>query len=145
MNYKPLGVTGKRFRMLHFFGTRIWASGEGGSCLCSVGGLADDYRILVNGTRKPNTLLNSSGTLLLPRDRRIDLIVTTHVDDGNSSPLNALPERFAVWQVMEPLTPERGWAIKNSGGWSRRMGHTFVEKSIKLRQNGYQTMTLAFR
>lgn len=68
---------------------------------------SDDYRILINGTGEPNTLLSHLGAQLPPWDRRLDLVVATHSDDGNLSSLNAVLERYDAGQVLEPPAPAR--------------------------------------
>jgi competence protein ComEC len=68
----------------------------------------DDYRILINGTDAPNTLLAFLGNQLPPWDRRIDLVVVTHADLGNLASLNAVLERYDVGTVLEPPAPARG-------------------------------------
>ncbi|MCC7161356.1 MAG: ComEC/Rec2 family competence protein [Anaerolineae bacterium] len=67
----------------------------------------DDYRILINGTGEPNTLLSFLGNQLPPWDRRLDLVVATHLDNDNLSSLNAVLERYDVGQVLEPSAPAR--------------------------------------
>lgn len=67
----------------------------------------DDYRILINGTGEPSTLLSYLGTQLPPWDRRIDLVIATHLDNENLSSLNAVLERYDVGQVLEPPAPAR--------------------------------------
>ncbi len=67
---------------------------------------AEERRILINGTDEPATLLSFLGTQLPPWDRRIDLVVATHLDDENTSSLNAVLERYAVGQVLEPAAPK---------------------------------------
>lgn len=67
----------------------------------------DGFRILVNGTGEPNTLLSYLGGQLPPWDRRIDLVVATHSDNDNLSSLNAVLERYTVGQVVEPPAPAR--------------------------------------
>lgn len=67
----------------------------------------EDERILINGTGEPGTLLSFLGEQLPPWDRRIDLVVATHLDDGNLSSLNAVLERYAVGTIVEPPAPAR--------------------------------------
>jgi len=67
----------------------------------------DVYRILINGTGEPNTLLSFLGNQLPPWDTCIDLVVATPLDDDNLSSLNAVLERFDVGQVSEPSEPTR--------------------------------------
>jgi beta-lactamase superfamily II metal-dependent hydrolase len=80
------------------------ASGEGDATFIRTG---EDYRILINGTGEPNTLLSFLGEQLPPWDRRLDLVVATHLDNDNLSSLNAVLERYNVGQVVEPPAPAR--------------------------------------
>lgn len=66
----------------------------------------DDRRILVNGTSDPTTLLAALGSQLPPWDRRLDLLVATHLDAANLSSLNAVLDRYAVGQVLAPALAE---------------------------------------
>lgn len=68
---------------------------------------ASDERILVNGSAEPTALLSFLGGQLPPWDRRLDLVIATHLDDENLASLNAVLERFAVGQVVEPPLPTR--------------------------------------
>ncbi len=68
---------------------------------------ANDQRLLINGTNEPGTLLSFLGTQLPPWDRRIDAVITTHLDDDNLAALNAVLERYVVAQVVEPSQPSR--------------------------------------
>ncbi|MCI0475947.1 MAG: ComEC/Rec2 family competence protein, partial [Anaerolineales bacterium] len=63
---------------------------------------ANDRRILINGTSEPGTLLSFLGTQLPPWDRRLDVVIATHLDDENLASLNAVLERYNVAQVVEP-------------------------------------------
>lgn len=66
-----------------------------------------DERILINGTGDPSAVLSFLGTQLPPWDRRIDLVIATHLDDDNLSSLNAVLERFNVGHILEPNAPAR--------------------------------------
>jgi competence protein ComEC len=68
---------------------------------------ANDQRILINGTREPSTLLSFLGAELPPWDRRLDVIIVTHLDDENLASLNAVLERYSVAQIVEPTQPAR--------------------------------------
>lgn len=68
---------------------------------------ANDRRILINGTNEPGTLLSFLGSELLPWDRRLDVVIATHLDDDNLASLNAVLERYSVGQVLEPPAPSR--------------------------------------
>ncbi|MDL1895160.1 DUF4131 domain-containing protein [Anaerolineae bacterium CFX7] len=68
---------------------------------------ANDQRLLINGTNEPGALLSYLGTQLPPWDRRLDVIVVTHLDDDNLAALNAVLERYTVAQVVEPPPPAR--------------------------------------
>ncbi len=68
---------------------------------------ANDQRILINGTAEPGTLLSFLGTQLPPWDRRLDVVIATHLDDENLASLNATLERYNVAQVVEPTQPPR--------------------------------------
>lgn len=68
---------------------------------------SNDQRILINGTNEPGTLLSFLGTQLPPWDRRLDVIVVTHLDDENLASLNAVLERYNVAQIVEPTQPAR--------------------------------------
>lgn len=68
---------------------------------------ANDQRILINGTREPSTLLSFLGAELPPWDRRIDVIIVTHLDDENLASLNAVLERYTIAQIVEPTQPAR--------------------------------------
>lgn len=68
---------------------------------------ADDYRVLINGTAEPNSLVSFLGSQLAPWDRRLDLVIATDLDDENLSALNAALERFEVGTVVEPQQPAR--------------------------------------
>jgi beta-lactamase superfamily II metal-dependent hydrolase len=80
------------------------AASEGDATFIRTG---DDYRILINGTGEPNTLLSFLGNQLPPWDRRLDLVVATHLDNDNLSSLNVVLERYDVGQVLEPPAPAR--------------------------------------
>lgn len=66
-----------------------------------------DERILINGTGEPSALLSFLGTQLPPWDRRLDLVIATHLDDDNLSALNSVLERYTVGKILEPFTPAR--------------------------------------
>ncbi|MBI4670108.1 MAG: ComEC/Rec2 family competence protein [Chloroflexi bacterium] len=68
---------------------------------------ANDQRILINGTDEPGTLLSFLGMQFPPWDRRLDVVITTHLDNENLASLNAVLERYNVAQVVEPLAPAR--------------------------------------
>lgn len=68
---------------------------------------ANDQRILINGTNEPGTLLSFLGTELPPWDRRLDVIIVTHLDNENLASLNAVLERYNVAQIVEPTQPAR--------------------------------------
>lgn len=65
---------------------------------------AQDERILINGTGEPSAVLSYLGTQLPPWDRRIDMVIATHVDDANLSSLNGVLERYDVGKILEPNT-----------------------------------------
>ena len=71
---------------------------------------ANDQRILINGTNEPSVLLGFLGAELPPWDRRLDLVIATHLDDENLGSLNAALERYNVAQVVEPTQPAR-WGV----------------------------------
>lgn len=66
---------------------------------------ANDQRILIDGTNEPGTLLSFLGSELPPWDRRIDVLIATHLDNENLASLNAVLERYNVAQVVEPAPP----------------------------------------
>lgn len=79
------------------------AASQGDSTFIRTG---DDYRILINGTGEPNTLLSFLGNQFPPWDRRIDLVVATHLNNDNLASLNAVLERYSVGQVLAPPAPK---------------------------------------
>ncbi len=83
--------------------TFIAASGGDATFIRTV----NDQRILINGTNEPSTLLSYLGTQLPPWDRRLDLVIATHLDNDNLASLNAVLERYMVGQVLEPPAPAR--------------------------------------
>jgi beta-lactamase superfamily II metal-dependent hydrolase len=66
---------------------------------------ATDHRILVNGTDEPGAVLSFLGEKFPPWDRRLDVVITTHLDNANLASLNAVLERYEVGQVLEPPEP----------------------------------------
>ena len=68
---------------------------------------ARDERILINGTGEPSVVLSFLGSQFPPWDRRLDVVLATHLDDDNLSSLNAVAERFTIGQIVEPLAPVR--------------------------------------
>ncbi len=66
-----------------------------------------DERILINGTGESSAVLSFLGTQLPPWDRRLDLVIATHLDDDNLSSLNAVVERYAIGKILEPRAPAR--------------------------------------
>jgi beta-lactamase superfamily II metal-dependent hydrolase len=60
---------------------------------------------LIDGSAEPSALLGHLGGQLPFWDRRLDLVVTTNVDERNLASLNAVLERFTVGQVLEPPAP----------------------------------------
>lgn len=68
---------------------------------------ARDERILINGTGEPSVVLSFLGAQLPPWDRRLDMVMATHLDDDNMSSLNAVLERYTIGQIVEPLAPTR--------------------------------------
>jgi competence protein ComEC len=71
---------------------------------------AKDERILINGTNEPSVVLSFLGAQLPPWDRRLDLVLATHLDENNLASLNAVLERFHVAGVLEPIAPARAGA-----------------------------------
>lgn len=80
------------------------AASEGDATFIRTG---NDERILINGTNEPSVVLSFLGTQLPPWDRRLDLVIATHVDDDNLASLNAVIERYNVARVIEPHAPAR--------------------------------------
>lgn len=85
----------------------------------------EDYRILINGTGEPNTLLSFLGNQFPPWDRRLDLVIATHMDDSNLSSLNAVLERYWVGRIVEPPKPS-GPGISYEK-WQELIGKNGVE------------------
>lgn len=106
--------------LIAFLGIFVWATAYASSdgrthidFIATAGGdatfirTADDERILINGSAEPSALLSFIGGQLPPWDRRLDIVIATHLDENNLASLNAVLERFAVGQVIEPPPPER--------------------------------------
>ncbi len=69
---------------------------------------ANGARVLIDGSAEPTALLAHLGNQMTLWDRRLDLVVATHGDEQNLASLNAVLERYAVGQVLEPPAPARG-------------------------------------
>ncbi len=80
------------------------ASGEGDATLIRT---ARDERILINGTGEPGVLLSFLGSQFPLWDKRLDVVIATHLDNDNLSSLNAVVERYTIGQIVEPLAPAR--------------------------------------
>lgn len=61
---------------------------------------AKDSRILIDGSSEPSALLAHLGEQMPFWDRRLDLIVATHLDEQNLASLNAVLERYTVGHAL---------------------------------------------
>lgn len=93
------------------------AAQEGDAALIRI---AQDERILIDGTDEPSALLSFLGTELPPWDRRIDMVIATHTDEGNLASLNGVLERYTVGKILEPNAPEHPGA--SYGKWRELIG-----------------------
>src|SRR5581483_106432 len=84
---------------------------------------ASDQRILINGTDEPSTLLSFLGGQLPPWDRRLDVVIVTHLEDDNLASLNAVLERFNVAQVVAPpVSPSAGVSYEKWRELTEKLG-----------------------
>jgi competence protein ComEC len=89
---------------------------------------ANDERILIDGSSEPSALLAHLGEQMPFWDRRLDLVVTTNVDEQNLASLNSVLERFTVGQVLEPPTPEAaGVSYKK---WRELLGKQLILSTL---------------